>query len=113
MSLMTLEGLLVNEIDWPRGQTKFLRARITLTDDLEQPLDIDDELPVAFCLDHDTFDEDTFHTGEWIGDVDSTRVCRVLVDDAMLPDYAAISVLVRITDNPETELVRVGTLNIT
>lgn len=104
MSYLNTAGF---ELEWPRGQVDHLRARISLTDDLEQAVQIADDLPVSF-----TFDRETFHDGEWIGDVDSTRVCRVLVDDDMLPDYPMVEVFVRLTDNPEIPYIPVGTLNI-
>lgn len=87
---------------WPRGTVEYLEAEIIAN------VEIADDEPVEF-----TFDRQTFHTGAWIGDAATTRVCRVLVDDTMLPDGAqTVDVFVRVTDDPEVPLIPQGSLQI-
>lgn len=87
---------------WVLGTVEYLDAQITAD------VTLDDAEPVAF-----TFDRDTFHDAEWIGVAGTTRTCRLLVDDSMLPAGAqTVEVFVRITDNPEVPLIPQGSLEI-
>ncbi len=87
--------------EWPRGTTEYLSLDVTANVSLSTQ-------DVAV-----TFDRETFHDAEWQGSAGTTRVCRLLVDDDVLPEgYGVVPIYVRVTDSPEIPLIQSGYLSI-
>jgi hypothetical protein len=94
------------------GTVEFVRALMTADADLT------DAMPVAF-----TFDRVTFHDAAWVGaststsnrttgEVTWTRVAELLIGSTVVLDKGEHVLRVRITDDPEAPLIRVGTVTV-
>lgn len=89
-----------------RASKEYLTVTVTADVDLDQPVEL------ATTAGHAQPADDDWVTATWIGEVAKVRQAQILLDDADL-EVGPWSVWLRVTDNPEIPVLRVGPLLIT